>query len=224
MKQWVRKCGGVLFASLLTVLLNGKAYADSELQLQEAPTKIVEPAAPPWKVRPSRAHSSIAKRISSCHSGEPMGHFSYVKSVWDGPPTWKFCTPARPAAAKASRSAVMPSFVTQPSIHCQMITGFASCGGFSKTSCKARPASGAHPTATVTQNRQTISLFWILRVLENKPRSFRIVFITNNIQVTLFHLLGKNSKNCYIRSCDNIACDESFFKVFPFAGQYERPR
>ena len=44
MKQWVRKCGGMLFASLLTVLLNGKAYADSEPQPQEAPTKIVEPA------------------------------------------------------------------------------------------------------------------------------------------------------------------------------------
>ena len=45
MKAWIKKCGGVFFASLLTFMLNGKAYADTETPAAENPTEISEPAA-----------------------------------------------------------------------------------------------------------------------------------------------------------------------------------
>ena len=44
MKDWVKKAGGVLFAALLTVMLNGKAYAEDEAQPQDVTVEIPEPA------------------------------------------------------------------------------------------------------------------------------------------------------------------------------------
>ena len=43
MKDWVKKAGGVLFAALLTVMLNGKAYAEDETQPQDVAVEIPEP-------------------------------------------------------------------------------------------------------------------------------------------------------------------------------------
>ena len=45
MKQWVKKMGGLVFASLLTFMLNGKAYADTEAPAADPPAEISEPAA-----------------------------------------------------------------------------------------------------------------------------------------------------------------------------------
>ena len=47
MKAWMNKLGGVLLASLLTVMLNGKAYADLEPAPEELKTEIAEPGEAP---------------------------------------------------------------------------------------------------------------------------------------------------------------------------------
>ncbi len=46
MKQWLRKVSSLFLASMLTVSLNGKAYAQAEqTALPETPPEIVDPAA-----------------------------------------------------------------------------------------------------------------------------------------------------------------------------------
>ena len=45
MKSWIKKCGGVVFASLLTFMLSGKAYAAAETSDAEIPAEAFEPVA-----------------------------------------------------------------------------------------------------------------------------------------------------------------------------------
>ena len=78
---------------------------------------------------PSRWHSRMACRISCRQESVPMALVESLTPVCIGPPTKNCCTPLMPAALKASRSAVMPSLLTTPSIHCQIMMGFAASDG-----------------------------------------------------------------------------------------------
>ena len=44
MKTWINKLGSVLFASLLTLMLNGKAFAETDSVGEEPGVEIIEPA------------------------------------------------------------------------------------------------------------------------------------------------------------------------------------
>lgn len=59
------------------------------------------------------------------------------------PPTRNCCTPAIPTRWNESRSETMPSFVTQPFIHCQKTRGRASGGGERKPRTSGSSAADA---------------------------------------------------------------------------------
>ena len=74
-------------------------------------------------------------------------------------PASKICAPPRPIAAIASRSAVIPAFVTFPFIQCHQVWGLASCGGERKPS-SSDAASAKKPKAAQTDAiPRTILLF-----------------------------------------------------------------
>ena len=88
---------------------------------------------------PRRFASSLAKRSMSNHAGlqnsmRPAGMPSE---------TSKICAPPMPAFAMASRSAVMPAFVTLPFIQCHHTCGRAEAGGSAKPSSRASPPRAA---------------------------------------------------------------------------------
>ena len=88
---------------------------------------------------PRRLASSLAKWSMSNQAG-------LQNSTWPaGMPseTSKICAPPMPAFAMASRSAVMPAFVTLPFIQCHHTCGRAEAGGWTKPSSRASPPSAA---------------------------------------------------------------------------------
>ena len=84
--------------------------------------------------KPRRRASEAACLNMSNHSGE-------LKSSGPGgmlQPASNICTPPTPALASASKSQVMPSFVTLPFIMWYHVCGFAELGGLRKPSSSVR--------------------------------------------------------------------------------------
>ncbi len=88
--------------------------------LEDHPGQLWKPSS-----RPSRPDSSAANRMSDHHSS--LSNFTGPSTgSW---PTLKMKAPPRPTRFIDSRSAVIPSRLTQPLIQCHQVFGFADSGG-----------------------------------------------------------------------------------------------
>ena len=80
----------------------------------------------------------------------------------------------------ASRSAVMPSFVTLPFIQCHHVCGFASCGGLRKDS-RDNPADGAADDGAAISTAKAAK-----NAVFMKSRLFMLNTIDSSIALSVF--------------------------------------
>ena len=103
----------------------------------------------------------MSNQSSELNFSGPGGMAHPASNIW---------TPPMPALASASKSHVMPSFVTLPFIMWYQVCGFADAGGALKPSSSVRAQSGrAAPTATANA-ALNISLFMIPPYLFSVPK------------------------------------------------------
>ena len=113
---------------------------------------------------PSRRASAAACLNMSNHSGE-------LKSSGPGgmlQPASNICTPPMPAFASASKSQVMPSFVTLPFIMWYHVCGFAELGGLRKPSSSVMADEQAHATIPAKQIQPAFMELLRVVVMEKK--------------------------------------------------------
>ncbi len=121
MKAWMNKLGGVLLASLLTGMLNGKAYATDELPSEPPATEISEPlAAPMPEALEATSVPASAEAASVTSTGSAV-----APSVTEAAPAAAQAAPVADAASAAEASAAM------------------------KTSAAVEPAAAVEPSAAM---------------------------------------------------------------------------
>ena len=100
MKAWMNKLGGVLLASLLTGMLNGKAYATDELPSEPPATEISEPlAAPMPEALEATSVPASAEAASVTSTGSAV-----APSVTEAAPAAAQAAPVADAASAAEAS------------------------------------------------------------------------------------------------------------------------
>ena len=117
MKAWMNKLGGVLLASLLTVMLNGKAYANDEVPSEPPATEISEPAAAPVS-EPAAVEAPVASESAPVAApvAESQVAFPVVEVAPEtsaAAPTVTESAPEAPAAAAESVSEPVADAVTE---------------------------------------------------------------------------------------------------------------
>ena len=103
MKAWINKLGGVILASLLTVMLNGKAYADLDSAPEEPRTEIVEQDAP-------AAEPVVEASVENPVAAAPPAVEAVPAPV--APPVVEAASEAPAAAAEPVAEAVQEAAVT----------------------------------------------------------------------------------------------------------------
>ena len=118
MKAWMNKLGGVLLASLLTVMLNGKAYANDEVPSEPPATEISEPAAAPVSEPAAPVEAPVASE--SAPVAAPVAESQVASPVVEvapetsaAAPTVTESAPEAPAAAAESVSEPVADAVTE---------------------------------------------------------------------------------------------------------------
>jgi hypothetical protein len=109
MKAWLRSVYGAIFASLLTIALNGNVYADTENQVlpDEAPTQIIEPEVPTEAVPAAFVDEAVVSEPSApppaaeaaVSAAEPTVQNTAVGTEQTAGPTTETDTPDETQAA-----------------------------------------------------------------------------------------------------------------------------
>ena len=109
MKAWLRSVYGAIFASLLTIALNGNVYADTEDAVlpDEAPTQIIEPEAPAEAVPAAFVDEAVVSEPptpppaaeAAVSAAEPTMQNTSVGTEQTAGPTTETATPDETQAA-----------------------------------------------------------------------------------------------------------------------------
>ena len=106
MKAWMNKLGGVLLASLLTVMLNGKAYANDEVPSEPPATEISEPAAAPVS-EPAPVEAPVASE--SAPVAAPVAESQVAFPVVEVAPETSAAAPTVTESAPEAPAAAVPA-------------------------------------------------------------------------------------------------------------------